>query len=68
MSKHQLVRSLRSEIKKLNRIIDRKIMLGLPYSDDSRRHKFLVLQLKRLTPARIGWFSRSMSFVSIFML
>ena len=83
MSKYELIRSLRSEIKKLNRVIDHKIILGLPYGDDSRRHKFLTLQLKRLTPPaigfgfarswriarfwRIGWFSRSMGFVSMFM-
>ncbi len=68
MSKRELIKSLRTEIKRLNRVIDRKIILGLPYGDDSRRHKFLVLQLKRLTPAVSGWFGRSMSFVTMFML
>lgn len=67
MNKRELIKSLRSEIKKLNRVIDRKIILGLQYGDDSRRHKFLTMQLKRLTPPSISWFSRSLSFVSMFM-
>jgi hypothetical protein len=71
MSKHQIVRSLRQEIRKLNRIIDQKIILGQSYYNESRRHKFLMSQLNRLAPSTSlssGWFSRSMSFASVFML
>jgi hypothetical protein len=67
MSKHEIVRSLRQEIRKMNRVIDMKIIQGLPYYNESRRHKLLILQLKRLIPERSSWFGRSMSFVSMFM-
>lgn len=68
MSKHEIVKSLKSEIKKINRIIDQKILMGAPYSLESRRHKFLTSQLKHLAPQGNGFFSRSMSFVSMFVL
>jgi hypothetical protein len=68
MSKYEIVKSLKSEIKKINRIIDQKILMGAPYSLESRRHKFLTSQLNRLTPQGSSWIGRSMSFVSMFML
>ncbi|HEX7724792.1 MAG TPA: hypothetical protein VF438_03610 [Candidatus Paceibacterota bacterium] len=68
MSKQEIVKSLRSEIKRINRIIDQKILLGAPYALESRRHKFLTSQLNRIAPQGTGWFSRSMNFVSLFML
>jgi len=67
MSKHEIIKSLRQEIKKMNRVIDMKIIQGLPYYNESRRHKFLTLQLRRLSPSGGNWFGRSMSFVSMFM-
>lgn len=67
MSKNEIIRSLRYEIRKLNRIIDHKIIMGLSYGTESRRHKFLVAQLDRLTPRRISWFERSLSFASMFL-
>jgi hypothetical protein len=68
MSKHEIVRSLKSEIKKINRIIDQKILMGAPYSLEARRHKFLSSQLKHLAPQGNGWLSRTMNYVSLFML
>lgn len=68
MSKYEIVKSLKSEIKKINRIIDQKILMGAPYSLESRRHKFLTSQLNRLAPQGAGWLSRSMTFVSMFVL
>ena len=68
MSKHEIIKSLKAEIKKINRVIDQKILMGAPYSVESRRHKFLTSQLRRLAPQGGSWFGRSMSFVSLFML
>ena len=68
MSKHEIVSSLKVEIRKINRIIDQKILMGAPYSLEARRHKFLMSQMNRLAPQREGWFGRSMSLVSLFML
>lgn len=36
--------TVKKEIKKLNRIIDLKIIKGLPYKAEARRHKFLASQ------------------------
>ena len=67
MSKHELVKSLKAEIRKVNRIIDQKIIYGQPYYLESRRHKFLTAQLRRITPPRTSIFGRSLSFASMFM-
>ncbi|MFA6432297.1 MAG: hypothetical protein WCV82_00555 [Candidatus Paceibacterota bacterium] len=67
MSKYEIARSLRKEIRRINRVIDMKIIQGLPYYNESRRHRFLTSQLKHLVPERLGWFSRPMSFASLFM-
>ena len=67
MSKHEIIKSLKQEIRKVNRIIDHKIIQGLPYYAESRRHKFLMSQLNRLSPKRASWFSRPLSFVTMFM-
>ena len=65
MSKHQIAKSLKKEISKINRVIDMKIIQGLPYYQESRRHKFLTSQLKHLIPNNT-WFN-TMSFSSLFM-
>lgn len=65
MSKHQIIRELRREIAKLNRVIDLAIIRGVSYREEARRHKFLVAQLNRLQPRR-SIFS-SFSFAHMFM-
>jgi hypothetical protein len=67
MSKHDIVKSLRHEIRKINAVIDQKIIQGLPYHIESRRHKFLMSQMNRIAPKRSAWFGKSLSFVSMFM-
>jgi len=66
MSKHQIVKELRREISKLNRIIDMAIIRGVSYRDEARRHKFLVAQLARLQPHRRSIFS-TLNFAHMFM-
>ena len=44
MSEMQSYTKLKKEIKKLNKNIDLKIIKGLPYKAEARRHKFLVSQ------------------------
>ena len=36
--------TMRKELKKLNEVIDLKIIKGLPYKAEARRHKFLASQ------------------------
>ncbi len=67
MSKYQTIRTIRAEIDRLNQEIDLRIIQGMPYKRLSIRHKFLRSQLSRLSPQRLSWFNRSLSFVSTFM-
>jgi len=66
MSKHQIVKELRREIAKLNRIIDMAIIRGVSYRDEARRHKFLVAQLARLKPRKHSIFN-TFNFAHMFM-
>lgn len=47
MSEQQYIKALNKEIKKLNGIIDDKIMHSYNYSREARRHKVLLRQIKR---------------------
>ena len=69
MSKYQTIRAIRDEISRLNREIDLKIIRGLSYARESRRHRMLSAQLSRLVSNRTtNWFSKSLSYVSLFLL
>ncbi len=63
MSKHNLERALRRELSSLNEIIDRKIIRGLSYSKEARRHKIVLRSLSNMRSS--GWFSRPFSAFSI---
>ncbi len=67
MSKYQIARELRREIKKINEKIDLRIIQGLSYREESRRHKFLVSQLARLQPRRAPLFG-GFALTQLFML
>lgn len=47
MTRTQYVKTIESEISRLNRRIDQKILRGESYFFDSIRHKFLLKQLKK---------------------
>ncbi len=49
MSKTTLIQELRKEINHLNDVIDLKIIRGIPYKNEARRHRFLVTQLTALS-------------------
>lgn len=69
MSKIKLVNNLRKEIKKLNRDIDLKIIKGLPYKAEARRHKFLVSQFYGFYgTTRSNWFKRTLNVLASFVL
>lgn len=69
MSKITLVHNLRKEIKKLNKDIDLKIIRGLPYRAEARRHKFLVSQFYGFYEARKNsWFKKTMHVLASFVL
>ncbi len=69
MSKIKLVHSLRREIKKLNSEIDLKIIKGLPYKAEARRHKFLVSQFYGFyESSKQSWLKRTMLTFASFVL
>jgi len=49
MSKSTLIQEIRKEINNLNDVIDLKIIRGLSYKNEARRHRFLVAQLANLS-------------------
>ncbi len=54
MSKEALIRTMSTEIDRLNGKIDLKIIKGRPYKKESRRHKFLLVQLYKLSSFSYG--------------
>ncbi|HVU06730.1 MAG TPA: hypothetical protein VHE10_03015 [Candidatus Paceibacterota bacterium] len=54
MSKYELRKTIKRELKDLNWKIDMKIVRGLPYRTEARRHKFLIMQLNRLSKSSTG--------------
>ncbi len=59
MSKQTLARTIRKEIKDINWRIDMKIIKGLSYREESRRHKILRMQLNRIqTTTGESWIGR----------
>ncbi|MES2215817.1 MAG: hypothetical protein V4481_00790 [Patescibacteria group bacterium] len=66
MSKQQAIKTIRSEIARVNQEIDLRIIKGVSYRREALRHKTLMSQLARLEPQR-SWLSRSMSVMAMFM-
>lgn len=68
MSKQNFEKALRDELEILNDTIDRKIIKGLPYATEARRHKMILSQIldMRRKQQRGGWFLRSFGFTSFF--
>lgn len=63
MSKTILIKELKKEINSLNAVIDMRIIRGLPYKAEARRHKFLKKQLQSLS-----WVSSFNQFISYFAI
>lgn len=59
MSNKNLIINIRIELQKLNHVIDMKIIKGLPYRVEAKRHKFLLARLADLTASpRVNWWGR----------
>jgi hypothetical protein len=62
---------IRMEIKKLNDVIDLKILKGLSYRRESLRHMFLLSRLSdmhRLPKFNSNWFKRFANNIAMFLL
>ncbi len=60
MSKYRAERALRRELENLNEIIDQKIIRGLSYAREARRHKFILRSIWHIKRAsEPSWFRKS---------
>lgn len=67
MSKNQTIKVIKMELEKINQEIDLKIIKGVSYVRESRRHRFLMSQLRRLSPSPMTWFGKSFRLISTSM-
>ncbi len=70
MSKQKLITTIHTELEKINEQIDLKIIQGLDYKKESRRHKFLVSHLTQAIRGDIkkSWTSRLSHVMASFLL
>lgn len=62
MSKQNLEKTLRRELEILNDQIDQKIIKGLSYAKESKRHKFILqnlINISRSEKSNSNWFGKS---------
>ncbi len=64
MSKQNLEKALRDELHTLNDTIDRKIIKGLSYVKEARRHKVIIDSILSLRRQNRGSWFRSFGFAS----
>ena len=70
MSKFILEKNIKSELKKINDIIDLKIIKGVSYKRESLRHRFLLyrlVDLHRLPKFQSNWLQRSVNIMASFL-
>jgi hypothetical protein len=58
MSKPHLEKLLKSELGALNDVIDQKIIRGLSYTREARRHKFITARIISLKKQTRSWFGK----------
>ena len=63
MSKDNFEKSLKKELRVLNEIIDMKIVRGLSYASEAKRHKVILNSLANIKRTKSGWMLRSFSLV-----
>jgi hypothetical protein len=71
MSNFILEKRIKMELKKINQIIDLKILKGLSYRRESLRHRFLLnrlVDLHRVSKFHSNWFQKAVNVVATFLL
>lgn len=69
MSKNRLIKTIHTELEKINEQIDLKIIKGVSYKKESMRHKFLTSHLTQaLRNHNTNWMQRTAHMVSSFLL
>ena len=71
MSKFILEKKIQTELKKINDVIDLKIVRGIPYRREALRHRFLLnrlVDLHHVSRFHSNWFQRTVNVVATFLL
>ncbi|MEN9604761.1 MAG: hypothetical protein RJB39_446 [Candidatus Parcubacteria bacterium] len=70
MSTNTRIKTIQSEIERINQEIDMKILRGLSYKKESKHHKFLLTHLSDILKNRGGsrWFAKAAHVMSSFLL
>ncbi len=69
MSKNKLLKTIHTELDKINEQIDLKIIKGMSYKKEAMRHKFLTLHLTQaIRNHNTNWIQRTAHMVSSFLL
>ena len=71
MSNFILEKKIQNELKKLNAVIDTKILKGISYRREALRHRFLLNRLSdlhRLSRFHSNWLQRAVNVVATFVL
>lgn len=71
MSTFILEKKIQDELRKINRVIDSKILKGLPYRREALRHRFLLnrlVDLHHVSKFHSNWFQRATNVVATFLL
>lgn len=69
MSKNRLIKTIHTELDKINEQIDLKIIRGMSYRRESMRHKFLTSHLTQaIRKTNTGWMRQAASMVTSFLL
>ena len=61
MSRNDVIKNIDLELERLNHQIDLKIIRGLDYRREARRHRWLTSQLADLSPSTGRWMSSLVS-------
>jgi hypothetical protein len=61
MRKYELKKTVQRQLRELNWRIDMKILSGLSYREEARRHKILLRQLEHLRKSERGIFGKIFS-------
>lgn len=71
MSKFVLEKKIQAELKRINEVIDIKIVKGESYRREALRHRFLLnrlVDLHRVARFHSNWFQRTVNVVATFLL
>ncbi len=72
MSTNTRIKTIQSELERINQEIDMKILRGISYKKESKHHKFLLTHLSDLLKNKksVGprWFAKAAHVMSSFLL